>query len=109
MAKWFGSVGYADTSEARPGVWQATTIIEREYYGDAVRNIRRLENETKVNDDISVGVDISIVADPFAIANFHTIKYVVYMGSKWKVTSVDPQYPRLILTLGGLYNGEEPD
>lgn len=107
MAKWFGKVGYADTQEIRPGVWQPT-ITEREYYGDTVRNVRRLENAEKINDDIAVAVDISIVADPFAYNNFHTMKYVEYMGSKWKVSSVDPQYPRLVLSLGGLYNGEEP-
>ena len=108
MAKWFGKVGYATTQETRPGIW-TQEIVEKDYYGDTIRNTRRLENEAKVNDDISVGVDISIVADPFAYNNFHTIKYVDYMGNKWKVSAVDPQYPRLNLTLGGLYNGEESD
>ena len=108
MAKWFGKVGYATTQETRPGIW-TQKIVERDYYGDALRNTRRLENESKVNDDISIGVDISIIADPFAYNNFHTIKYVDYMGNKWKVSSVDPQYPRLVMTLGGLYNGEESD
>ena len=106
MAKWFGKVGYADSQETQPGVWQ-DIITEREYYGDTVRNIRKLENQQKINDDIAVAVDISIVADPFAYNNFHTIEYVEYMGSLWKVSSVDPQYPRLVLSLGGLYNGEE--
>lgn len=106
MAKWFGKIGFADTQETQPGIWQAT-ITEREYYGDTVRNVRKLDNQQKVNDDISVAADISIVADPFAYNNFHTMKYVEYMGSKWKVSSVDVQYPRLILSLGGLYNGEE--
>ena len=106
MAKWFGKVGYADSQETQPGVWQ-DIITEREYYGDTVRNIRKLENQQKINDDIAVAVDISIVADPFAYNNFHTIKYVEYMGSLWTVSSVDPQYPRLVLSLGGLYNGEE--
>lgn len=106
MAKWFGKIGYAITQETRPGIWQPT-IEEREYYGDTVRNVRRLENAQKINDDISVAVDISVVADPFAYNNFHTMKYVEYMGSKWKVSSVDVQYPRLVLSLGGLYNGEE--
>lgn len=108
MAKWFGKIGYVTTQETRPGVWESL-IEEREYYGNTVRNVRRLENASKVNDDIAVAVDISIVADPFAYNNFHTMKYVEYMGSKWKVSSVDPQYPRLVLSLGGLYNGEEPD
>lgn len=108
MAKWFGKIGYANSQETQPGVWRDNPIIEREYYGDTVRNVRRLENQQKINDDISVAVDISIVADPFAYNNFHTMKYIEYMGSKWKISSVEVQYPRLILSLGGLYNGEEP-
>ena len=108
MAKWFGKVGFVDTQKTRPGIWKPV-VTEREYFGDVIRNVRRLENSQKINDDISVGVDISIVADPFAYNNFHTLKYVEYMGNRWKVSSVDPQYPRLVLSLGGLYNGEESD
>ncbi len=106
MAKWFGKVGYADSQETSPGVWK-DGIVEHSYYGDIVRNIKNLENGQKVIDDIGVTVSISIVADPYAYSNFHAIKYVEYMGNKWKVSTVDPQYPRLILALGGLYNGEE--
>lgn len=105
MTKWFGKVGYANTSEVRPGVWE-DIITEREYFGDVIRYTKQLENSAEVIDDIAVTVSISIVADPFAYNNFHTIKYVEYMGSKWKVKTVDPQYPRLVLSLGGLYNGE---
>lgn len=104
MNKWFGKIGYANTSEVRPGVYEEV-ITEREYYGDVVRNTKQTENSGEVIDDISVSVSISIVADPFAYNNFHTMKYVDYMGSKWKVKTVDPQYPRLVLSLGGLYNG----
>lgn len=105
MNKWFGKVGYANTSEVRPGVWK-DIITEREYFGDVIRNSKQIENSGEVIDNIAVTVSISIVADPFAYENFHTIKYVEYMGSKWKVKTVDPQYPRLVLSLGGLYNGE---
>lgn len=104
MNKWFGKVGYANSSEVRPGVCEEV-ITEREYFGDVVRFNKQTENSGEVIDNISVTVSISIVADPFAYDHFHTIKYVEYMGSKWKVKTVDPQYPRLVLSLGGLYNG----
>lgn len=106
MAKWFGKVGYANTEETRPDLYE-DVITEREYFGDANRITRRLEGADEIIDDIAVAVSISIVADPFAYNNFHSIKYVEYMGNKWKVSSVDPAYPRLNLTLGGLYNGKE--
>ena len=106
MSKYFGKIGYGVTEETRPGVFEPK-ITEREYYGDIVRNSRRLENGGKVNDDLNINMTLSIVADPFAYQNFHQLKYVEYMGAKWKATYVEPQYPRLTITLGGVYNGED--
>ena len=103
MAKFYGKIGFAKTVETVPGVWKEE-IIEREYYGDVVRNARRLQSTDKVNDDINVSNEVSIVADPFATENFHTMRYVIFMGVKWKVSNVEVQYPRLLLTLGGVYN-----
>ena len=103
MAKFFGPVGYAVSSETAPGVWKEN-IIPHQHYGDILQDHMRPQSDDKVNDNITISNRISIVADPFAISNFHNIKYVEYMGTNWKVTSVDVQYPRLILTLGSVYN-----
>ena len=105
MAKFFGSIGYAVTSETKPGVYEEQ-IIEREYFGDVNRNIRKLENSEHLNDDINISNEISIVSDPFANENFYSMRYAEFMGTKWKITSVEVKYPRLILTLGGVYNGQ---
>ena len=104
MAKYYGVIGYAETTETSPGVW-TERITERSYYGDIIKNNRNLQNSEYLNDNINVSNQISIVADPYAIANFHAIRYAEFMGAKWKVPSVDVQTPRLLLTLGGLYNG----
>lgn len=101
--KWYGSIGFAELKETTPGVW-TPQITERNYRGDLVRNTRRLQSTDKVNDDININNQISIVADPYANMNFHTIKYATFMGTKWKVSDVEVQYPRLILSLGGVYN-----
>lgn len=106
MGKWFGKIGYAETVETSPGVWE-DVITEREYYGDVIKNNRRLQSSDKLNDDINVGNEISIISDPFANNNFHSMRYIEFMGNKWKITNVDVQYPRLILSLGGVYNGEQ--
>ena len=104
MAKFFGAIGFTHAKEISPGVWNDTT--ERKYFGDILRNTRRLQSSDKVNDDISVSNKLSVVADPYAVENFHSIIYVKWMGARWKVTSVEVQYPRLILELGGVYNGK---
>lgn len=103
MAKYCGKIGYATTVETTPGVW-SEQIVERKYYGDLTRNSRRLQSPDKVNDDIVIANQLSIVADPYAINNFHSMRYAEFMGAKWKVSDVEVQYPRLILTLGGVYN-----
>ena len=105
MAKFYGKIGYAETVEVRPGV-NVERITELDYFGDLVRNSRRLQSADKLNDDINVANEISIIADPFAELNFHRMRYVEFMGAKWKISNVEVQRPRLILTLGGLYNGK---
>ena len=103
MAKFFGKIGYAETQQTSPGVWEEK-ITEREYFGDLIRNTRRLQSSGNLNDNIVVANDISIISDPFANQNFHAMRYVEFMGTKWKISNVEVQYPRLILTLGDKYN-----
>lgn len=105
MAKFYGKIGYANTVETKPGVYEEQ-IVERSYYGDLIRNTRRLQSADQVNDDINISNEISIVADPYATNNFHTMRYAVFMGTKWKISNVEVSCPRLILTLGGVYNGQ---
>lgn len=103
MDKFYGSVGCADTVETAPGVWQEQ-IVEHNYSGDLIRNTRQLQSGETLNDNINIANEISILADPFARQNFHKMRYVTFMGSKWKISKVEVNYPRLILTIGGLYN-----
>ena len=106
MAKFYGAVGYAETVERSPGVW-VEEIVERNYFGEQKRYSRQLQTTDKVNDNIDITAEISIVADPYAIQHFHAIRYVEFMGIKWKATKVIPEYPRLLLTLGGVYQSEQ--
>ena len=104
MPKFYGNIGYAISKETAPGVW-VEDIVEHKYSGDVYRNTRKLQSGNQVNDSIDISNEISILSDPFANENFHSMRYITYMGAKWKVSSVEVRYPRLILTVGGLYNG----
>ena len=104
MAKFCGKIGYADTVETTPGVW-VEQIIERKYYGDVGRNMRKLDSSNSVNDSINVANEISIVSDPYAENHFYAMRYIEFQGAKWKITNVKVDRPRLTLTIGGLYNG----
>ena len=111
MAKFYGKIGYGLTTETSPGVWE-DVITEKNYSGDVLRNSRKLvvagnmtSSSGTLNDNINMTNEISIVADPFANQNFQSIRYIEYMGALWKVLNVEVQYPRLILGMGGVYNG----
>ena len=103
MAKFYGVIGYVKTIETSPGVWEEKKT-ERNYYGDFSRNKFHHQSSDKLNDDINISNEISIVADPYARDNFHSMRYICYNGVKWKISSVEVQYPRLILSIGGVYN-----
>ena len=104
MAKWYGKIGYADNVEVEPGVWE-DAIVERLYFGELNRNTRSLQSSGGINDDINLSNEISIVADPYASENFYKMRYVEFAGTKWKITNVEVKYPRLILSIGGVWNG----
>ena len=108
MTKYHGYVGYAVDVQAYPGVWEEQ-ITEHEYFGDVIKNRMNIQQTATVNAGISISnsisISISIVGDPFAYDNFYAIRYVTYLGKKWTVTGIEINRPRLILTLGGLYNG----
>lgn len=106
MAKFYGQIGYAEPTETSPGVW-TDMMKEHPAKGDVLRNQRKLENGDNVNDDISLNNQISIIADPYAQEHYFAIRYVKWMGGYWKVTNVEVQYPRLLLTIGGLYRGQK--
>lgn len=103
MPKYYGSIGYAIMEKTAPGR-VSPIIVERQYYGDVTRNRKQNENGEWLNDNINISNEISIVADAFAYDNFHRIQYITYMGAKWKVKSVEVQRPRLLLSIGGVYN-----
>ena len=104
MSKFYGAVGYVDNVMTSPGVYKEVAT-EHQYRGDMFKNSKKQTDETAVNSGIAISNDLSIVADPYALDHFHKIRYVTLYNSKWTVTHVTVQYPRLVLTLGGIYNG----
>lgn len=104
MAKFHGAIGYALDAETKPGVWEQV-VTEKVYRGDVVLNQQRWQSTEQVNDTHNIDNSISIVADPFAYANIGHMKYIVWMGEKWKIQSLSVVRPRIVLQIGGVYNG----
>lgn len=105
MARFAGKIGFGHTVEKRPGVHDVVITEKGPYFGDVVRNSRGLQEAEKVNLDISVTNSISIVADAYVTENIFAIRYVEWAGSLWIVDEVTVEAPRLLLRLGGVYNG----
>ena len=104
--KWAGKIGFAETVETEPSVYEEG-ITERKYYGDVLEWSRRMETGSGVNPDITMQNRLSVLGDPYASTNLYKMRYAEYLGQNWAITGVQVQYPRLILTLGGLWNGRE--
>jgi hypothetical protein len=104
MARFYGKVGYGQQVDKGHGVYE-TLILERVYSGDVVRDYRRSQQGEKVNNDLTTSTSVSIVSDSYANEHFFAIRYVEWSGTLWEVTGVDQESPRLILQLGGRYNG----
>lgn len=102
--KYYGKIGYCITTETKPGVWEET-YVEKSFFGEQLNTKSKWQTSSHLNDNIVISNQLSIVADPFAQQNFYNIRYIEYKGCKWKVEAVEIQYPRLILTVGGVYNG----
>lgn len=107
MAKFHDVIGYGISTETKPDVWE-DVITEKTYRGDVLRFGRRLVNGQGLNDDVTGNNYISVLADVFAYENEDAIRYIKWRGKLWKLSNVEIQRPRLLLTPGGLYNGPTP-
>jgi hypothetical protein len=98
MARFAGFVGYVTQVESVPGVWSP---VENPKYmrGDVIR-----QSSTSQNGDISLNHRVSLIGDSYTFNNYYNIKWVEIGSAKWSVTSVEIQRPRVIITLGGLWN-----
>lgn len=107
MAKWYGQIGFEITRETDVDVW-TEDIIERSYYGDILKNSKSAYSPNEINEGFNISNRISFIADPYAKENMYRMKYATFMGTRWKITSVDVDFPRLTISLGGIWNGERP-
>lgn len=108
MAKWHGKIGFSVSSETSPGVW-TNSIVERTYSGNTFRNSRRWQNGEGANSDIMISNQISVVSDVFAMENFPHMRYIEVYGVLWSISDIEADYPRLVITTGGIYNAETAD
>ena len=107
MNRWYGKIGFGATVEIRKGVWKPQ-IVERRYYGDILEFSKRLQaQQNSTNDDLTMNVQLSVMADNYITSNVSTIRYVEFMGTLWEVNNITPSSPRLVLTLGGAYNAND--
>lgn len=111
MAKCYVEIGFVTTEETidensneGTGIW-VEKVTPKNYYADIIKNSRMLTSDNKVNSDLMLNNTFSIIADPYLMNNFFAIRYIKFNGNKWEVSGVEVQYPRLLLSIGGLYNG----
>ena len=107
--RFFGNIGFEQTLEVEPGIWEES-ISKRPYQGDVIRNQRRWqEQQDSINDKINISNEVSVLADDYLLENLGSMRWVEFNGVKWKISWVNLQYPRVVLTLGGVYPEEAGD
>ena len=102
MAKYYGMIGFATQQETKPGIWE-DVIEERPYKGDVLRNGRRYDRSEGINDNFTITNQFSIVSDAFLYSHVPALRYLEYMGSKFKIVSAELDRPRVIISVGGVY------
>lgn len=102
MAKYYGMIGFATQEETKPGIWE-DVIVERPYKGDVLRNGRRYDRSENINDDFTITNQFSIVSDAFLYSHIPALRYLEYMGSKFKIVSAEIDRPRVTISVGGVY------
>lgn len=105
MAKWYGDIGFLETSEVEPGIWIEQEIVKRPYYGEIISNKWKRQFGGQVNDNVDINNQISILADEYAFNHVSTMAWIEFYGEKWKISDVEVQHPRLIINIGGVWNG----
>jgi len=106
--KWAGKIGFLKTVQTDFDVMEPV-VEEKSYTGDVIRNNRRWETSSGINDNFVISNALSVVADDYMLTNFQYMRYVTWQGAKWKIKSIDDiSYPRLTLQLGDIYNGPSP-
>lgn len=107
MARFYGAVGFVlGHMETSPGI-NKEVISVRNYYGDVMKRRMSWEKGESINDNIKLNNQISILADEYAESHMYAMKWVEWKGTKWKVSSVEFERPRMILTIGDVYNENE--
>lgn len=107
MAKFRGYIGFVEPKEIKTDVWEEQAT-EKPYKGDVLRDMGQFQVTDQVIDDVTIANEISIVADSYANEHCHYMRYVKFRGARWKIKKIEVRYPRLIITVGGLYNGKTP-
>lgn len=106
MARFYGTIGFIETVEdpIDSGIW-VEKITERHYYGEIVKNSRKWQGAENLNDNLNIANEFLVTIDEYALQNFHAMRYLEFMGVRWKITNITVEHPHLRLTVGGVYNG----
>ena len=106
--KYTGKIGFAVMKNEGEGIY-TEEIEEKVYYGDLLSS--RWNNENNQNSPLVVNCffvilnnSISVICDKYLSENISVIRYITYKNSKWCITGIEIQPPRIIINIGGIYN-----
>lgn len=97
-------LGFSEKNkEVRPGVWkmQPEEVTHR---AKLLTYNKDYDSGEEVNDDLKLRNRYEIVMKDKKL-DYQDMRYVIVKGTKWKVSALEFLEVRIIITLGGVYNG----
>lgn len=105
MNRFFGKIGFCYQESEEGSDIVTERVVLKTYRGDLLKSNRKWETAEQIIDQFNISNRVSIMADPYSLDNLYAIKFVILHGKAWKITDAEIQYPRIILSIGGLWNG----
>lgn len=105
---WHGRIGYSKPEAVSPHV---TEMVVRELEACGHIETYKIRNESSQSQNGSIRLQMVIRATvpPPVFDLVPYISYASHLGHLWKVEDAAPDPPEIVLTLGGVYNGNKPD
>lgn len=106
--KFSGKAGFRiDDVETEHGVYEPIVVVKA-IKGSVVINHYQHQNSDKSTiDNVRITNQLSIVANQFLNEHISNLMYIEFQGVKWKVESFDIRPPRVVVSLGGVYNEQQ--
>lgn len=101
------SLGFAESKQVRPGIWD-DEITEVPKLAEVRQRTETFQVEGNVIPEYKTTTSVSVLSQGPVKPDYSNLRYVLYAGERWIVTSAVHEPPRMTLFIGEVYSGPIP-